>query len=80
MDKPAKERIPLSEKYYICGVALWTRELFQLVGYIRPQKYDSNGWMKLIYHLRSLAFISTHLGENDHSLYLRKCNHQLLSF
>lgn len=57
------ERIALSDRYNLCGVALWTMDLFRKVGYMRPVEYDESVCKKLIYHLRTLAFISTHFGK-----------------
>lgn len=58
------ERIPLSDKHNLCGVLLWTMDLFKRFGYLRPFDYDKNIWTKLIYHLRTVSFISSHFGKN----------------
>lgn len=58
------ERIPLSDKHNLCGVLLWTMDLFKRFGYLRPFEYDKNIWTKLIYHLRTASFISSHFGKN----------------
>lgn len=57
----AKNRIPSTDRFNFCGVSLWTMNIFQKIGYMRPKEYDTSAWLKILYHTRTLAFISTHL-------------------
>lgn len=60
------ERITLSDQHNLCGVALWTTNLFTWIGYIRPLEYDSSICAKMIYHARTILIASTHFGEEPH--------------
>lgn len=62
MARGHQEQIPLTDRYNLCGVSLWTMRLFQRIGYMRPIEYDSSLCRRVLYHLRTVTFISTHLG------------------